>query len=118
MAYVGEGQVAPAIEDLSQVLVIAPAYSLARLNRGTCYALQKDFSRAIADFDSVPADSPNYAHALLFRGLAKSDLGNREEAKEDLKRASHLARSSEVRQKAVAELLRLGASLGSEGLAN
>jgi tetratricopeptide (TPR) repeat protein len=114
MAYVDDGQVDRAIEDLSQVITLAPDYSLARLNRGTCYALQKDYSRAIADFDSVPVDSPNYDNVLLFRGLAKSDLGNREQAKEDLKRAFRLTRSGEVRDKASAELLRLGAPLPND----
>lgn len=108
MAYVEEGQVTLAIEDLSQALAISPNDSLSKLNRGVSYAMKKDFPNAIADFDSIPADYEGYDRVLLFRGLANADVGNWERAKADLQRASNLARSVEVQQKAMAELVRLG----------
>jgi tetratricopeptide (TPR) repeat protein len=112
MTYMVEGQNDLALTELSHALTISPSSGLARLNRGIIYVRKKDYQSAREDFYSIPSDVAAYDQVLLYRGLLKVDIGDRERAKIDLQRASQIARSGEIQQQAAEALIRLGAPIG------
>jgi tetratricopeptide (TPR) repeat protein len=67
---------AGAIEDYSQALILLPDFPQALIGRGIAYRDSKDTSHAIADFDQALKLDPKNARALYERGLAKRESGD------------------------------------------
>lgn len=107
LTYASQEQFDQAIDNYSRAKNLGPDFLAPRIEIGRCYALQRDFQRAIDELTAVPETSSNYDEVLLLRGQASADLGNREAAATDLRRAYYLARSPRLREVAAAELARL-----------
>jgi tetratricopeptide (TPR) repeat protein len=114
VAYADQKKCALAIEDFSNAINLAPDFVAPRIRRGRCCGEQHDFKLAITDSDSVLKTDPTNDEALLLRGLANADMGNRQEAITDLRRAYNLAHSTSIREAAAAELSRLRVSPEAE----
>ena len=85
-----QGDIAGAMNQLSQALRANPNYAAAFATRGVMRYIQRDQQGAIQDFDQAIRLDPNYAEPYVGRGLARSALGDRMGAIEDYTRAMEL----------------------------
>jgi len=67
---------------------------MAFYNRGIAYYFQKDFDRAIADYDQAIQLNANDVHAYKNRGLAKQAKGDSAGSDSDIARAKQLSPSA------------------------
>ena len=68
----------------------ASNFALAFYNRGIAYYFQKDFDRAIADYDQAIQFNANNVHAYKNRGLAKRAKGDSAGSDADIAMAKQL----------------------------
>ncbi|MEN9216424.1 MAG: tetratricopeptide repeat-containing serine protease family protein [Gloeomargarita sp. HHBFW_bins_162] len=85
-----QGDIAGAMNQLSQAVRVNPNYAAAFATRGVIRYIQRDQQGAIQDFDQAIRLDPNYAEPYVGRGLARSALGDRLGAIEDYSRAIEL----------------------------
>jgi tetratricopeptide (TPR) repeat protein len=96
-----------AIEDLTRTLRYAPGAKDARTLRATGYRLRENEGAAIADLARVLDDDPDYAPALLERGLVFLGQGNSEAARADWIRVLQLDVEEDLKAEARAYLHQL-----------
>ena len=75
------------IGDLTDALKLAPQNAFLYYDRGTVYALRKDYMRAIDDFTHAIELDPQLAEAYYNRGLARIYSGQQAEGINDLSKA-------------------------------
>jgi len=73
-----------AVEDLSEVIALAPDNAEAYYQRGVAYGSLENLEQALTDLDKAIELDPDYAEAYLLRGYAYADYGNNEQAISDL----------------------------------
>jgi lipoprotein NlpI len=78
------------IGDLTDALKLAPQNAFLYYDRGTVYALRKDYMRAIDDFTHAIELDPQLAEAYYNRGLARIYGGQQAEGISDLSKAGEL----------------------------
>ena len=79
----GESILASAIQDCSQAIHLAPNKDEAYFKRALYYTFQKDYARAIADYDRTVKLLPKSGAALAFRGRAYLESGAYDHAVSD-----------------------------------
>lgn len=79
----GEGMLASAIQDCSQAIHLAPNKDEAYFKRALYYTFQKDYARAIADYNRMVKLRPKSGAALAFRGMAYLESGAYDHALSD-----------------------------------
>jgi tetratricopeptide (TPR) repeat protein len=84
------GDLDAALKDFESALAISEKYSLAMNNKAAVLAKNMENETAIAIFDEVINNSPNFAKAYLNRGLVKELLGDLEGACSDWNMALEL----------------------------
>ncbi len=72
-----QGDIAGAMNQLSQAVRANPSYAAAFATRGVIRYIQRDQSGAIQDFDQAIRLDPSYVEPYVGRGLARSALGDR-----------------------------------------
>lgn len=85
-----QGDIAGALNQLTQALRANPNYAAAYATRGVMRYIQRDQQGAIQDFDQAIRLDPSYPEPYVGRGLARSALGDRAGAIEDYSRAIEL----------------------------
>ncbi|MCU0878684.1 MAG: tetratricopeptide repeat protein [Pirellulaceae bacterium] len=96
LSYIARGEFAAAHADLNQALLLAPDNNPALCNSVLCHrgiaALHLGWlERSVNDLDQVLARDPQVAMAYYFRGMARENLGQPDEALADLQTAARLA---------------------------
>ena len=76
--------------DLSDAIALAPQNAYLYYNRGTLYALRRDYQRAIADYSKAIMLNDGLAEAWFNRGLCKVYAKHVSEGVEDLSKAGEL----------------------------
>ena len=91
-AYAALGKSGSAIKDYTLVIKLNPNLPLVYYNRGTLYFLkEKDYKKAVKDFDASLLLQPAYKDAYINRGLAQTMMKNYDAAQKDLEAAQRLA---------------------------
>lgn len=78
------------MQDLGQVLMLAPDFAYAYYNRAVIYAQQGERREAIADYSRAIEIQPRLAEAYYNRGLLRLAEGATQEGVQDLSRAGEL----------------------------
>lgn len=78
------------LNDLNQVIKLAPDFAYSYYNRGNIYTELKDFRAAIQNYDKCIEIDPAFAEAYYNRGLNKIYLGNTQAGIADLSKAGEL----------------------------
>ncbi len=82
-----QGDIAGAMQQLSQAVRANPNYAAAWATRGVMRYIQRDQQGAIQDFDQAIRLDPNYVESYVGRGLARSALGDKNGALADYSQA-------------------------------
>ncbi|MCS7031147.1 MAG: tetratricopeptide repeat-containing serine protease family protein [Gloeomargarita sp. SKYG116] len=85
-----QGDIAGALNQLTQAVRANPNYAAAYATRGVMRYIQRDQQGAIQDFDQAIRLDPNYPEPYVGRGLARSALGDKTGAIADYTRALEL----------------------------
>ncbi len=85
-----QGDIAGAMNQLSQAVRTNPNYAAAFATRGVIRYIQRDQQGAIQDFDQAIRLDPGFAQPYVGRGLARSALGDKMGAIGDYTRAAEL----------------------------
>lgn len=75
---------AEAVEALTRAITLKPDFAAAYAARGDVQASEKDFQSAVRDYSMAIELYPDYAQAYFKRALAWMELGNSEDAMQDL----------------------------------
>jgi tetratricopeptide (TPR) repeat protein len=87
-----KGDYEGAIQDLNKAISINPKFARAYNDRGFAHLFMKEYSKAIADFDKAISLNPELAGAYVSRAFGHIQIGNKQQAKQDLQIAAHLFR--------------------------
>ncbi|QUY46138.1 serine protease [Acaryochloris marina] len=79
-----------ALKDYSRAIQLNPEYANAYNNRGVIYLILKQNELAFKDYSRVIQINPEYAAAYVNRGITHNRMGNKPQAKQDLKTAARL----------------------------
>ncbi|HVV93546.1 MAG TPA: tetratricopeptide repeat protein [Hyphomicrobiales bacterium] len=82
-----KGELAKAIDDCAEAIVIDPNFYLAYANRGDIWRERGDLYKALGDLDRAVALSPQQPQALTFRGDVYRERGEYERALSDFNEA-------------------------------
>ncbi|MDX2274783.1 MAG: tetratricopeptide repeat protein [Hyphomonadaceae bacterium] len=84
------GDLATALRDAEAALEVSVRDKTAQLCRGLIQLRREDWTEARAAYDAVLLNEPTNAAALYGRGLARRELGERDEAADDIRSAFRL----------------------------
>ncbi len=110
MAHHQQGENEAAIADITECFTAAPDHKdtdFAHFERGAAYIADKQYAKAVADFDAAVQLKPGESHYYSMRGSAYFDMGKNPEAIADQSKAIELdPKSSDAySERAVAYLL-------------
>lgn len=81
------GDLAAALADAEAALTASSANERAQLCRGLIQLRREDWAEARAAYDAVLLNNPSSAEALFGRGVARRELGERDEGRDDIRQA-------------------------------
>ncbi|KAK8613995.1 hypothetical protein V6N13_122374 [Hibiscus sabdariffa] len=96
MEAISEGKLEEAIEHLTQAILLNPTSAIMYGTRASVYIKTKKPNAAIWDANAALEINPDYAKGYKSRGIARSMLGQWEDAAKDLHMASKLDYDEEI----------------------
>nr|GEV17292.1 hypothetical protein [Tanacetum cinerariifolium] len=99
MEAISDGKLEEAIEHLTEAILLNPTSAIMYATRATVYIKMKKPNAAIRDADAALKINPDSAKGYKSRGIARSLLGQWEEAAKDLHVASNIDFDEEIKLK-------------------
>ncbi|XP_049935783.1 FAM10 family protein At4g22670 isoform X3 [Nymphaea colorata] len=96
MVAISEGRLIEAIDDLTEAILLNPGSAILYATRATVFVKLSKPNAAIRDADAALQINPDLAKGYKSRGMARSMIGEWQEAAKDLNLASNLDHDEEI----------------------